>query len=1197
MSTRRPQQPASNQPGLFDADPPVDTDGGIVSDVAPDTALATSDPATAEVPPGADVPGDFQTAEVAGVDGVPESTAWRPDPGRGVVERGPVLRDSHARERIATDLAVTLFVEAGAGAGKTSALTARIVSLVLSGIPITAIAAITFTEKAAADLRRRIRQALQSRPEPAALRALDEIDAAAIGTLHAFAGRILREFPVEVGLPPSFAVLDEVGSDMAFETRWTEYLEELFSDDERGQLVLYADADQLGTRGLRDIAVGFGQNWDLVAERVDLAVTAPHSPDCGPVAQRLGDLCTAADVPEGDTLGPIVSELAAFARLLGDADDEFAALQLLHGYRFPAVTTRGSQVNWKKHPAGVDGLFALRASLNDLKIEVDRLKDGFRTAWQPTIGAELGRFTLDAANERRRTGELEFHDLLVLARDLVRDNPAIRRLLHERYQRLLLDEFQDTDPIQLELAVWLAADPESPAPADWRQVNPVPGRLFFVGDPKQSIYRFRRADIAQFLNARDQVGAQLATLSTNFRSTPEVLSWVNAVFGTLIVESAGEQPAYTPLDAFHDDSGTVTLLGSALHTDDPDADELRRREADDVVSALATALRDGWLITEERDDVDDDGTALRRRVQRPCRLGDIAILVPARTSLPALQDALLAARIPYQAENASLVYATTEIRQLLLALRAIDDLTDELALVSTLRSALFGCSDVELYQWKQAGGHWRLDRPLPDGVDGAVAESMATLQTIALDRHWLSPSELLQRLIADCRVFELALSGAGARDAWRRVRFIVDQARAWSDAGGWGLRNYLTWTRRQGDDGRYVAEAVLPETDLDAVRIMTIHAAKGLEFPIVFVSGLTTKINGGARRSRGPIWPPGTWTLSSSEAHEAYKPIDEQLNRYERLRLLYVACTRAEHHLVVSLHRKSEAESPSAANATLAELLALANIGAEGGVAHVPVESRHLPPPAGPIELAWPDAVEWEQARQLAVSRASEPRVLAATTVAKQTERTLPLDAGLVKDGVDLELPPWQRGRYGSAVGRAVHGVLQAIDLATGDQLEQLAAAQVAAEGIMFQHDVVVTLARSALASPIVQLAATQPSWRELYVAAPIGRVVIEGYIDLLVRTADGLVLVDYKTDHIADDEALAAKVERYGRQLAAYGVALEKVLNEPVVAARLVLCAPEGAREVAIDRWRDLMTSLSAEWSADRTSSEAAESSTDQFA
>jgi ATP-dependent helicase/nuclease subunit A len=1166
MSPRRHQPPAPNQPGLFDVAP--DIAGDPILDPELDTAVAST--ATRSL---------FVAA-----------------PATAVAQSE--LNDETARRRIKTDLDTTLFVEAGAGAGKTSALTSRIIALVLSGIPITAIAAITFTEKAAADLRRRIRQALSTQPEPEAQRALEEIDAAAIGTLHAFAGRILREFPVDVGLPPSFSVLDEVGSDLAFETRWTEYLEELFSDDDRGQLVLYADADQLGTRGLRDIAVGFGQNWDLVAERVALDVEAPTIPNWQHVAHQLTEVCAAASPPDGDTLGPIVGEIGGFARLLGEADDEFAALQLLHGYKFPAVNNRGSQPNWKKHPAGVEGLFALRESLSALKTDIERVRDQFRTAWQPTIGAELGTFTLDAAHERRRTGELEFHDLLVLARDLVRDNPAIRHLLHNRYQRLMLDEFQDTDPIQLELAVWLAADPEATAPADWRQVTPIPGRLFFVGDPKQSIYRFRRADIAQFLNARDQVGAHLATLSTNFRSTPEVLNWVNGVFGTLIIESEGEQPAYTPLDAYHDDAGTVTLLGTDAHTDEPDADELRRREAADVVAALATALRDGWSITEEVDDVDEHGKAVRRREQRACRLGDIAILVPARTSLPALQDALLAARIPYQAENASLVYATAEIRHLLLALRSIDDLTDELALVSTLRSPLFGCSDVELYQWKQAGGHWRLDRALPEGVDSAVAESMATLQAIAADRHWLSPSELLQRLIDQCRVFELALSGSGARDAWRRVRFIVDQARAWSDAGGWGLRNYLTWTRRQGDDGRYVAEAVLPETDLDAVRIMTIHAAKGLEFPIVFVSGLTTKINGGgARRSRGPIWPPGTWTLSSSEAHEAYKPIDEQLNRYERLRLLYVACTRAEHHLVVSLHRKSEADGPQAANATLAELLALANVGVDGGIAFAAADVSHHAATADPIELAWPDALEWEQARQVAVDQARAPRVLAATTVAKLIERSIPLDAGLAKDGVDLELPPWQRGRYGSAVGRAVHGVLQAIDLATGAQLEQIAAAQVAAEGIMFQHDVVVSLARSALASPIVQLAATEPSWRELYVAAPIGRVVIEGYIDLLVRTPDGLVLVDYKTDHIADDDALADKVARYGRQLAAYGIALEHVLNEPVVAARLVLCAPDGATEVVIDRWRDLMTSLSAEWSADPSSSGGAESAIGQIA
>ncbi len=352
----------------------------------------------------------------------------------------------------------------------------------------------------------------------------------------------------------------------------------------------------------------------------------------------------------------------------------------------------------------------------------------------------MGRWVLDGALERAASGTIEFHDLLVLARRLIASEPAVRRVLHDRYRRILLDEFQDTDPIQLEIAVRFAADPDDPAQAtDWTALQPLAGRLFIVGDPKQSIYRFRRADIAQYLRAADQIGAAREQLTANFRSSRPVLDWVNGVFDQVIDERHDVQPPYqrlSPNRRHHLDHGSVTVFGIGEHDDlgSRKADEIRRREAADAADAVATALTERWQVTD-RDEL------------RPCRPGDITVLLPARTSLPALELALRERELPYRAENSSVVYTTTEIRHLMLALRAAADPTDELALLATLRTPLYGCSDVELYEWRRAGGRWSIwwqptDDTPPDLVGHPVGEALQHLGGLARRASRVGPADL-----------------------------------------------------------------------------------------------------------------------------------------------------------------------------------------------------------------------------------------------------------------------------------------------------------------------------------------------------------------------------------------------------------------------------------------------------------------------
>jgi ATP-dependent helicase/nuclease subunit A len=1105
--------------------------------------------------------------------------------------------DAADRDRIRTDLATNLFVEAGAGAGKTTSLVGRILALVRTGIEIDAIAAITFTEKAAADLRHRLRVELHAASGAATdlfdqqrfETALASLDHAPIGTLHAFARRLLNEFPVAAGLPPGFTVLDELESNLAEEERWSDLLERLLADpappggavDGGAELIQLLEFDRFGLRkGFRRVAVGFHHNWDLVADRVDTSPPLPFAPSTDRVLALL-DAVTATDVPPDDRQAEIVAGLTAAAADLRAYGESTAVLTTLHAIveHIGNPSRRGSKAKWKEH-GGDAALDELREREAAVAAEAEATLSRARDHRVRLVGAILGSWVLDGARRRAADGTVEFHDLLVLARRLIATHPEVRAHLHRRYQRLLLDEFQDTDPIQLEIAVRLASASDAPEQAgDWRALTPLPGRLFIVGDPKQSIYRFRRADIAQYLSAADQIGAERAHLSANFRSAEPVIRWVNHVFGQLITHAADTQPEFQPLDACrpdHREFGSVHLLGVTAHDDlaeqQAKADELRGREAVSVADAVATALHERWLVV-------DDETHERRE----CRPGDVTILLPARTSLPTLEAALTARDIPYRAENSSVVYTTPDVRHVMLALRAADDPTDELALVEALRTALYGCSDVELYEWRRGGGSWSIWRDPPDGLGAhPVAEAIAHVRSIAERSTWCTPADLVAALVDERRVLDAALDAADARDVWRRMRYVVEQARAWSDAGGHGLRRYLSWVRLQASEAR-TADTILPEHDHDAVRVMTIHAAKGLEFPITVVSGLTTQPGGAVNNT--VVWHRDSWTIASKEGDELYdefQPLDEQMGDAERRRLLYVACTRAVDHLVVSLHRVEPKPD------TLPNRLPSGALLAAHGAADDDSGARELTANPGafaaarpePDELAWADAAEWADERERALRSAGRRPTVSATRLAEDLaawadpgERD---DEGLRKEPVDLELPPWQRGRYGTAVGRAVHGTLQFCDLVTGDDVVRLAAAQCAAEGIIGLEPTVEALARSALAAPLVRTATETEHHRELFVAATVGDRVLEGYIDLLVRTPDGYLIVDYKTDAWPTGADRAERIGRYRRQLAAYALALERVLIEPAVGGVLVRCRPDGpAEEIALDRWSDTLDEL----------------------
>jgi len=1060
-----------------------------------------------------------------------------------------------SRSTVVETLDRTLFVEAGAGSGKTSCLVNRFIALVESGVPADRIAAITFTIKAANELVERIRAGLAKRAREGSARCIEGLsllDRAAICTVHSFAQRVLTEHPIEAGLPPNVTVIDDIAATVAFEARWDDYVDQLLTDPEMERPVRLYLASGGTVDHLHDLAIAFNENWDLVTERAGRHTPAIPPLDVSDILADVTEIIEFADEctsSEDKLFTHITGPVTEFERLLRQALDDDRKLELVAGARFKYRI--GQKKNWPHTE-----LDTIRERLTDLNTACASLALRFRGAALQVMANSLADFTRDGAESRRAAGELDFHDLLVLARSVLRDpthGMDVRSALAQRYQRLLIDEFQDTDPIQVELAVLIASDDPDAGTKDWRTVVPRTGHLFFVGDPMQAIYRFRRADIATFLDTRDHLVGGAESLDRNYRTAETVLGWVNATFSQLIQEAPGSQPAYTslvPVRRDPDVGPAVAFIGRE-HEGKPRAAALRDAEAHDVAGAIRRAVEGRWMVSERQPDGSEQW--------RPTRWSDVAILLPGRSSLAELQPALESAQIPYRVEASSLVFETREVRELMLIIRAVDDPTDSLSIVAALRTPSFGCGDDDLLVWRRRySGSWDYLNPVPEDAppDHPVAVGLGRLRSLHEQRAWRSPSEILEMTLREGRFFELGASVRRPRDLWRRLRFVLDQCRAWEDAGGVTLRQYLRWAAGQAAKGDRAKETVLPETDDDAVRILTIHSAKGLEFPVVVVSGLTSEM---VRPPRGVQvrFPEGDgWAIHlkkglATQGYEDTVEVEAQRERDERIRLLYVATTRARDHLVVSVHRKeNDGDSVTSAEVLyeagwhpdIVELLEIENF-----------EQPRDAPTESAVRQALPELPtleDWRRLHDAALADAARPIAVSATGLAAEE-----------RDTEEVEGVPRRRtGGDGAAIGSAVHAVLQTVDLDTGARLAEASAAAAATEGVRSRTGLIEALCRSALESDVVRRAAQSRHFREVYVGVLEGDRVLEGFIDLLYEDGDGVAIVDYKTDSWKDVSDLDAKVERYCGQMRAYARAVRQAVGREITSATLLMLGSDGA-------------------------------------
>ena len=853
----------------------------------------------------------------------------------------PTLRDEAARRDAIGLHEQSILVEAGAGSGKTAVMAGRIAAMLAKGIAPKSIAAVTFTELAASELLVRIRDFLSDLAEgqiptelqtafPGGLsgsqrsnlaKALDALDEITCSTIHGFCQRLIKGYPVEADLDPGATVMDRSQADIAFAEIVDSWLREKLSADEGGIIAEMVIQNPGETVLLINKIIA-----NLQKRR------ALSGPPVAPVSQQVADFRGAADafakfvgrspVDETETKACAIR----FTEMAGSLHDQLTAetpaglIRLLTSAPHEDLCTKsGTFLAFKKKGKWIDA-----AKRNGLaRADGERLHATAEThysacceAWHAMLQNVASRALADLIEQvqpvlqrfrdyKRSAALLDFDDLIFAARDLLRDHDDVRHALAARFAHVLVDEFQDTDPLQTEIFWRLCGEPTvSGAPSDWRTFWIRPGALFLVGDPKQAIYRFRGADVSAYVAARSafmkQSSDSVLSISTNFRSCAPILTYVNQLFESLL--SAEGQPGFTTLDAFHTDRGAapcVAALDVAVADDTGKASAERQRDAEaEAVAEMCVRMIGSEPVADRR-----SGT------KRTCRPGDIALLAPTGNDLWRYEEALERRGIPVATQAGKGLFRRQEIQDLIALTRALADRRDTLALGALLRGPLVGLTEEELLDIIWALPR-RKDRPNALGrLDLAVdandithplaRATIETLQSLYRRSNSTTPHNLLSQAIDVMRVRPILLERhrGQAERALANVDLYLGFATAFAVRG---LRAFAETMRAAWSNGAGAVEG-RPDAQQEAVALFTMHAAKGLEWPIVVPINTMT----------GIMAPDGVFTDRKTDAF--YCPVfgvkptryDEvrdaekaELER-ERIRLWYVACTRARELLVL----------------------------------------------------------------------------------------------------------------------------------------------------------------------------------------------------------------------------------------------------------------------------------------------------------
>ena len=841
------------------------------------------------------------------------------------------LPDEHHRKRALTDLGATLLVEAAAGTGKTSLLVGRVLVLLSASVPSREIAAITFTEFAAGELRERVAQYLNdllagrvpaelrlafgtgiTRAQRAALKqASARLDELTCTTIHGFCYDLLRTYAVEASIDPGAEILDGVQTDLAFGSIFEQWLRRRLDKPQSAAdpIALIAQINPIeAEKLLRSFAEYRRAHRTARPLSPDLDRHAEvRFVDCVAEFRRwfngtAGPREGAQDISELEQLATHFhgrfDPLPGFDRLWQLAHPPHVGIMRRHALDLQRYRRRGA---WQSAVSGDQG----QRLADEAAEHYEQCADAFReligriaTAIISAFSVELDGLLAEFESFKRSAAVLDFDDLLYTTREVLQQNEPVRRAAAGRFQRILVDEFQDTDPIQAEIVFLLATAAEHAA--HWYERRLLPGRLFMVGDPKQAIYRFRGADIATYLQARDAVERQfpgnVVRVSSNFRSCSAIIQFINRCFETPL---GAQETGYVALEATRGDSEHGLPCVAKIKVDvapQSRIDGIRDDEASIVAETCARLI----------------GNVTIRRAGAAPRLlapGDIALLAPIGRELWRYERALEEAGLPFSSQAGKNLFRRQEVQDLVALVRALADSRDTLALGALLRGPLIGLTEQELLDITAAlpgqDGTEQFPPRLslrtdPSIIEHPVARDMLTiLRELRRRVGSIAPTLLIAEAIERLRIRAIlvARSADQASRALANVDALIERARAY------GVRGFRQFARDlDADWARRVSQTEgVVDAEGQSIDIVTIHSSKGLEWPVVIPINMAStprslesfvhrRTDDTLHWMLGDIIPPTLAGALQSEGQEEAQ---------QRLRLLYVACTRAMDLLVL----------------------------------------------------------------------------------------------------------------------------------------------------------------------------------------------------------------------------------------------------------------------------------------------------------
>jgi len=1100
------------------------------------------------------------------------------------------LSDSQDRLLAETTWDHNVVVMAGAGTGKTTILVNRILNLLLrepSPLAITEIVALTFTNKAATEMKKRLREQLLRLTEltddfisifrtryhlsaaqvgERAKVALEQIDKAQIGTLHSFAAHLLRLYPVESEIDPLFQEDDGSNFKELFDFSWRRWLDEELgpagSQHDRWRRVLAGVTLDDLRQFTEALAGDFVDLRELERQCQSLPLEGPFRDWIVAMHGRAAALLAVQDRTKRRKAEQMLAAAVQSMTLLL----EQGVPGLIHLTEDERATL---EKDLGKAPTGwEEKAFQEAASIIGL---AQQLRTVDQSYFQDAV--TLVRPFLDQIQHSFLTsGWIAFDGLLARAKTLLRDHSAVRARIKQTYRAILVDEFQDTDPVQYEIILYLGERAGSHQ-TSWQDVDLEPGKLFIVGDPKQSIYAFRRADIEAFERVVEKIqaaGGRVYSLVTNFRSDGAVLDVVNNVFDRLFQQAEHIQPANEPLIVRPQRQPEVSVSGVQLRFVTPregdeefDVQAATREEAEALARWLKEELLSGTTVMD------------RDRHKSPLQPGHIALIFRKLTQTEVYLDALRRYDIAYITDGEKHFYRRQEVIDVVNLLRVIDNPYDRIALVGVLRSSLGGMTDRDLLALQQREGFDYQHRERLSAWNHPQAELVRSLYEHLAELHRLAPClpvpDAIDLIFDRLPILELAAASLHGEQGVANLRKIREMAEALADRPHLTLTGFVDLMMTRVSEQPVEAESALAEESLGAIRVLTIHKAKGLEFPVVILPGL----HQGAKNShKGPSihhdWSSRCYSLRlGSRSNLGALLVEMKMaarEEAEQRRLLYVGMTRARdllvlsggltakpgHDTILSLLGETIVDegNPSAADQICIGTSRLTRVmtSATKRTTRHSQKSRSTMAPKPPLDslLIRRQArkLEWEN------RRITPRRVTPSSLTGGRVEGGVPY-AGTGRDSDVARL-----------TGVCAHAVLEQWDFARpcseiGIVIEKTIDRYLGQNDLRMRADMTEDLAvlfdRFLSSEPYGRLQRATVLGREVPFVMSIGEFqLMEGVMDLIYRLDDRIWIADYKTDDVAAED-VGRKVDSYRSQAESYSQAVATALGVPSLSFQFI--------------------------------------------